>query len=340
MVLLRGRAPVPDDPLSAPDIQKAVQPLLGHRPVDAVVKLSRCLDGSLGVSWVVLAGDVVLLGDRKVGEAAAFRSVPVVAVEAAGIDADGLDSYGTLSLVEGETISVPLTLFDQAAFRDLTVQLEAAAQARREELKSKRAAARSRAEQERKKYKERGERDKQSKRGKRKRDKPRPPAGGRGAVASGSKCPRCGSTLNWQYVRETRAEICPTCGGCLLSTSAAERLARRSGTAHMLKAPRPGTVRCHGCGRPATPRHSYCGSCGAHLGLDCPACGGWMPTLAVASLELDVCQSCSGVWLDSGEASDLAENPRRKASAARNRKKQTSLEEMIEDFVEMLTGGM
>ena len=329
-----------DDPLSAPDVQKAVRPLLGHRPVDAVVKLSRRLDGSLGVSWVVLADDVLLLGDRRVGEAAEFRSIPVVAIEAADIKTDDLDSHGTLSLVEGETISVPLTLFDQATFRDLTVRIEEAARTRREELRAKRAADRARAEKDKRERAERGKRTRRDNRKKRKGEKPKPTPPGAGQVASGSLCPRCGSTLSWQYIREARAEVCPSCGGCLLSTSAAARIARRSGSAHLLEAPRPGTVRCHGCGRPTTPRHSYCGSCGAHLGLDCPACGAWMPTLAVAALEIDVCQSCSGVWLDAGETTQLAENPRRSTPQKRKKAKQTSLEEMVESFIEMLTGGI
>ena len=333
---------MPDDPLSAPDVQKAVRPLLGHRPVDAVVKLSRCLDGSLGVGWVVLADDVVLIGDRRVGASAEFRSVPVVAVESAGIDTEGLDSFGMLSLVEDETISVPLTLFDQAAFRDLTVQIQQAAATRREELKAKRATDRARAEKDKRERTARSERDKRDRRRSRKGKphKPSPPGAGRGGVASGSRCPRCSTTLHWQYIREVRAEVCPTCSGCLLSTSTAERLARRSGSEHKLQAPRPGTMRCHGCGRPATPRHSYCGSCGAHLGLDCPACSGWMPTLAVGTIEIDVCQSCSGVWLDAGEVTRLADDPRRPKATRRTKKKQTSLEDMVESFIEMLTGGI
>jgi len=327
---------VSDDPLSSPDVQKAVRPLLGHRPVDGVVKLSRCLDGSLGVGWIVLADDVLLLGDRRVGEEATFRSVPVVAVERAGIVVDGLDSHGTLSLVEDESISVPLTLFDQAAFRDLAEQIEARAGQRREELKTRRVKERERAERDRQQHEERAKAERRKRGGSR----PRPPGAGRGAVASGSRCPRCGVSLTWQDVRSTRAEVCPSCGGCLLSTSAAERIARRAGAPKRFEAPRPGTVRCHGCGRPATPRHSYCGSCGAHLGLDCPACGGWMPTLAVAAIEIDVCQSCSGVWLDAGETTQLAEPHGRSGPSTAVRRDPTSLEEMVEGFIEMLAGGI
>lgn len=259
-----------------PDVTKAIAPLLGRHAVETGCKVSRCLDGSLGVGYLLLAGDLLLFGDRRVGRKPQFRAAAVRAVESAKVAEEGLDAFGRIRFGGGETLEVPLSLFDMASFRAFAGELRD----RAKDLASAPPPPVSRG-------------------GKRPRVK-------LGRV-SGSRCPHCRRELVWTRTHDVVVEACLTCKGCMLSAPAVAQLGRRP-DAGLSRLP-PGVTRCRACSELARPDDSFCGECGAQLGLDCPACRGSMRTVMVGQVEVDLCADCAAVWLDRGEAGRVAEGP-------------------------------
>ncbi len=290
-----------------PDVRKAVQPLLRRRPVETGCKVSRCLDGSLGVGYLLLAGDLLLFGDRRVGEKPSIRAASIRAIKSADVVEEGLDSYGRIRFGGGENLRVPLSLFDMAAFRAFAEELTdriadlasspAPPEARKRERDSRPPAPFTTAEEDRPK----------------RPPPPKPPRRRRphtkvklGRV-SGSRCPHCRRDLVWTRSHDVVLEACLSCKGGLLSTAAVAKLAHRP-DAHLAHLP-PGVTRCRGCSALARADDSFCGECGAQLGLDCPACRGTMRSVMVGKVEVDLCGSCAAVWLDKGEAARVAHGP-------------------------------
>lgn len=291
-----------------PDVRKAVEPLLRRRPVETGCKVSRCLDGSLGVGYLLLAGDLLLFGDRRVGEKPSIRAASVRAIRSADVVEEGLDSFGRIRFGGGETLAIPLSLFDMAAFRAFAEELAdraadlasspAPPEARRRGEDSRPPAPFTTAEEDRPK---------------RRPPPPQPPRRSRSRAkvkigrVSGSRCPHCRRDLVWTRRRDVVMEACLTCKGCLISAAAVAQLARRP-DARLAHLP-PGVTRCRGCSALARADDSFCGECGAQLGLDCPACRGTMRTVMVGPVEVDLCGDCAAVWLDQGEASRVADGP-------------------------------
>ncbi len=48
----------------------------------------------------------------------------------------------------------------------------------------------------------------------------------------------------------------------------------------------------------------------SHRLMKCPRCGGQLAERAFQHVTADVCQACSGVWLDAGELEMIAQIPR------------------------------
>jgi Zn-finger nucleic acid-binding protein len=286
-----------------PDVSKAAAPLLGRHPVETGCKVSRCLDGSLGVGYLLLAGDLLLFGDRKVGRPPEFRAASVRAIESAKVVEEGLDAFGRFRFKGGEALEIPLSLFDMAPFRafvdevrDRTEDLASRPEPPRTPQRDARPAAPFTAPGA--------------------RPKPRPPSTARrsgnqprvkmGRV-SGSRCPHCRRELVWTRTHDVVVEACLTCKGCLLSAAAVAQLGRRP-DAGLGQLP-PGVTRCRGCSALARPDDSFCGECGSQLGIDCPACRGTQRPVMVGQVEVDLCDSCGAVWLDRGEAKQVADGP-------------------------------
>jgi len=292
-----------------PEVSKAVAPLRGRHAVETGCKVSRCLDGSLGVGYLLLAGDLLLFGDRRVGNKPAFRAASVRAVESTEVADEGLDAFGRIRFGGGETLEIPLSLFDMASFRAFSDELHD----RMKDLAARPAPPRS---------DERegdprptapfttAEEDSPF----RPRRPPPPPARGAGkrprvklGRVSSTRCPHCRGELVWTRTHELVVEVCLTCKGCLLSSAAVAQLGRRPDAA--LGQLPSGVTRCRSCSQLARPDDSFCGECGSQLGLDCPACRGQMRTVMVGPVEVELCAGCSAVWLDQGEASRVADGP-------------------------------
>lgn len=288
-----------------PDISKAVSPLLGRHPVETGCKVSRCLDGSLGVGYLLLAGDLLLFGDRRVGEKPQFRAASVRAVESTKLVEEGLDAFGRIRFGGGEVVEVPLSLFDMASYRAFADELRG----RAKDLASTPAPVEARKRDPRPAAPFTTAEDPQPK-----KRPPAPPVSRKGqrprvklGKVSGSNCPHCRHELVWTRTHDVVVEACLTCKGGLLSSAAVAQLGRRP-EAGLSRLP-PGVTRCRGCTELARPDDSFCGECGTQLGLDCPACRGLMRPVMVGRIEVDLCAKCAAVWLDRGEAKGVADGP-------------------------------
>jgi Zn-finger nucleic acid-binding protein len=101
-------------------------------------------------------------------------------------------------------------------------------------------------------------------------------------------CPRCGKPMKAEFVQklgpDVRIDVCKKCGGSwydrgeLAQTINDRRIADR-----LTEDPIRGTM---------SP-------------IACPRCGGRMRVRKEWDVEVDVCISCGGVWLDHGELEEL-----------------------------------
>lgn len=102
------------------------------------------------------------------------------------------------------------------------------------------------------------------------------------------ECPRHFVPMTTEVIsgrRDTEVEVCPECDGLYLDR---KEILRLTGN------------------RPLFDLTTK------HLGIDsdskliCPACGGLMDAEHPGGIEIDVCMSCNGVWLDKGELESLS----------------------------------
>ncbi len=63
--------------------------------------------------------------------------------------------------------------------------------------------------------------------------------------------------------------------------------------------------------------------------LICPRCGGLMDIEAADEVEVDVCLTCNGVWLDAGELEDLKEKSKNGFEGDELEKAEEQYEEML-----------
>lgn len=101
-------------------------------------------------------------------------------------------------------------------------------------------------------------------------------------------CPRCDKAMKAEYVQklgpDVRIDVCEKCGGSwydrgeLAQTIKDRRIADR-----LAEDPIRGTM----------------------SSISCPRCGGRMRVRKEWDVEVDVCISCGGVWLDHGELDEL-----------------------------------
>ena len=101
-------------------------------------------------------------------------------------------------------------------------------------------------------------------------------------------CPRCGVVLKRQEIEvfgpNVIIDICPKCGGVWLDHGELNKLLKDGKLSdYLTKA--IGTQ--------------------SKSELICPRCGGLMDIESADEIEVDVCLSCTGVWLDSGELEGL-----------------------------------
>jgi len=104
-------------------------------------------------------------------------------------------------------------------------------------------------------------------------------------------CPNCSVNLGRTVYEGVAVEVCPSCGGHLVSQARLTGIQRNPATpAEQLKAE----------------AESFVGST-AHP-VTCPACSRAMKkerTKQPVLIEFDVCPSCQAVWLDPGELAML-----------------------------------
>ncbi len=101
-------------------------------------------------------------------------------------------------------------------------------------------------------------------------------------------CPRCNVTMKAEYVQklgpDVRIDVCEKCGGSWFDRGElAQTIKDRRIADQLSEAPIRGTM---------SP-------------IACPRCGGRMRVRKEWDVEVDVCISCGGVWLDHGELEEL-----------------------------------
>ena len=131
-------------------------------------------------------------------------------------------------------------------------------------------------------------------------------------------CPRCWVRAERKRRAGIDIDICPKCGGIWLDTRELKKL----------------------LSNPNLHRHLT-----KYVGLEskskllCPRCGGLMNLENAEEVEVDVCLTCKGIWLDRGELEALggkkkkllAHDPKREANL-REKKKMTILEKLVDFF--------
>lgn len=103
-------------------------------------------------------------------------------------------------------------------------------------------------------------------------------------------CPRCKKPMKAEYVQklgpDVRIDVCESCGGSWYDRGElAQTINSRPIATKLTEAPIRGTM---------SP-------------IACPRCGGRMRVRKEWDVEVDVCISCQGVWLDHGELEQLEE---------------------------------
>ena len=101
-------------------------------------------------------------------------------------------------------------------------------------------------------------------------------------------CVKCTSVLDKTRIDDIELDTCPRCGGLWLDHGETERLAKKTSSdidrLRKILAGRKGP----------TPVDT-------EVKLTCPACTGAMNEVLLASVHIDVCSRCKGVFLDRGE---------------------------------------
>jgi Zn-finger nucleic acid-binding protein len=94
---------------------------------------------------------------------------------------------------------------------------------------------------------------------------------------------------------------CDTCHGVWTDAETAAIAADHYHESHYATRPGHGRQGCRGCGRHFTKLEHECPTCRANQQLRCLSCGKGMRLIEIASVTLDVCVPCRGVWFDRGE---------------------------------------
>jgi len=105
-------------------------------------------------------------------------------------------------------------------------------------------------------------------------------------------CPACESPLSTAKLAGVRVDGCESCGGVWMDAGEVQKLASW-----------PAALEAVGRRFKGATVHLSLGKIG------CPACGGALAPHEYSSLrgiELDRCQACGGLWLDAGEAQQIA----------------------------------
>ncbi len=100
-------------------------------------------------------------------------------------------------------------------------------------------------------------------------------------------CVRCTSVLDKATISDVEVDLCPSCGGLWLDAGELERLGR--GDASAL------TELRQALGGSESPEPA------SETESPCPACSAELHQTKVASVTVDFCPSCKGVFLDKGE---------------------------------------
>ncbi len=116
-------------------------------------------------------------------------------------------------------------------------------------------------------------------------------------------CPRCRTPMKAEYVQklgpDVRIDVCETCGGSWFDRGElAQTINSRPIAEKLTEPPIRGTM---------SP-------------IACPRCGGRMRVRREWDVEVDVCISCEGVWLDHGELEQLEEQAQLDDEEAKRRK--------------------
>jgi Zn-finger nucleic acid-binding protein len=101
-------------------------------------------------------------------------------------------------------------------------------------------------------------------------------------------CPRCKKTMKAEYVQklgpDVRIDVCGKCGGSWFDRGELSQTIEDRRIADRLTEP---PIR------------------GSMSSISCPRCGGRLRARREWDVEVDVCISCGGVWLDHGELEEL-----------------------------------
>ena len=101
---------------------------------------------------------------------------------------------------------------------------------------------------------------------------------------------------------------CERCGGVWFEKGETQHLTRHSPAELFRHIPPRATSPqppCHGCGAPLDRDAARCAVCKRSNDIACPACDTTMERRRIASLKLDVCARCHGVWFDHAELKSL-----------------------------------
>lgn len=104
-------------------------------------------------------------------------------------------------------------------------------------------------------------------------------------------CPRDSSPLKEKIIGRTEGEVCPTCGGTWLNYEAVKVLYKST----YIHAP----SQIYHDSQPHIEYKSW------DSDINCPKDGKRLTRYEFRNVEIDVCSSCKGLWLDEGELSKL-----------------------------------
>ena len=135
------------------------------------------------------------------------------------------------------------------------------------------------------------------------------------APAGPMRCPYCADPPQLEVFRRYETityeslRFCPRCYGFWAARDSLARGVADPGQEHPALRALPLPPRCRTCaGR--LDEDETCRECGKKLPrLDCPSCGKQMQRTEKASIKLDACGECHGVWFDGGEINAVYDVP-------------------------------